>query len=502
LEEKDTSTKNASQDKGVLDYVWKFFCSLKLTVFLLIILAIVSILGTIIDQSDPGKNMNGLIRLLGDPKSAEVALNWLVKLGLTSMYKSWWFVGLLAMLCANITACSIDRLPGVFKVISRQMKPLTDDSVKSFKNRQTLTLGGSLSEAERKVGEAMKSSGFGYTKAEKDGEIHLMSESGRYGRLGVYVTHLSVIIIFVGAIIGALWGFKGYVQIQEGESIDKIWLREVPLIPNKNIVVEGPNSRYYQANFSVRCDKFELKEYKFRNRPTGMPSDYISHLTVLQDGREVTDKQIEVNSPLKYQSIKFYQSSYGQSPANAIMTIRVRSLNGSEPLFRDYSLKKGQRTKIEGSEYEMMLTDLSPDVVVSAQNELVPQSDQYKGRGAAIVAFFNAAGDVVDKAVILDVNPRSQPRNIPYSLDIVNYTGSYYTGLQVTYDPGVWVVYGGFIIMVLGIFVAFFMVHRRVWARIRTDEKGRAVVTVAGSVNKNRQAFARVFDKFADKLRS
>jgi len=502
LEEKDTSTKKPSAGPGVLDNVWKFFCSLKLTVFLLIILAVVSILGTVIDQSDPAKNINGLMRLLGDEHAAKTVLGWLEILGLTSMYKSWWFVGLLSTLCANITACSIDRLPGVLKVIKRPMKPLTDDSVKAIKTRETVRLEGTMSEAKEKVAAAMKASGYSPHEKDIDGEIHLMSESGKYGRLGVYVTHFSVIVVFIGAIVGALWGFKGYVQIEEGQSVDKLWLREHPLIPNSNIKETPSGEFYYQADFSVRCDKFELKQYEFMNRPTGMPSDYLSYLTVLQNGKEVENKKIEVNSPLKFENIKFYQSNYGQSPTNATILIRARSLNGTQPVVKDYSLKRGQKVKLEGSDYEMMLSDLSPDVVISPENQLVPQSDQYKGRGAAILVFFGPDGKVADRAAILDVDPRSQPHKVPYSFDIMNYTGTYYTGLQVTYDPGVWVVYGGFITMVLGVFFTFLMFHKRVWARIRPDEKGRPLVTVAGSVNKNRQTFARDFDKFVDRLKS
>jgi cytochrome c biogenesis protein len=70
------------------------------------------------------------------------------------------------------------------------------------------------------------------------------------------------------------------------------------------------------------------------------------------------------------------------------------------------------------------------------------------------------------------------------------------TGLQVTKDPGVWVVWLGCALMVAGICMAFFMSHKRVWVRI---ESGR--VTIAGAANKNQNAFQLLFDQLAEKFK-
>ena len=70
-----------------------------------------------------------------------------------------------------------------------------------------------------------------------------------------------------------------------------------------------------------------------------------------------------------------------------------------------------------------------------------------------------------------------------------------YTGLQVAKDPGVWVVWLGCSLMVIGIYVAFFLSHRRVWVRI---QKGN--VTIGGNANKHQGAFTTYFDELAEKL--
>jgi cytochrome c biogenesis protein len=73
------------------------------------------------------------------------------------------------------------------------------------------------------------------------------------------------------------------------------------------------------------------------------------------------------------------------------------------------------------------------------------------------------------------------------------------TGLQVAKDPGVWPVYIGCIMMLLGLFVAFFLSHKRLWVYIY-EEGNESKVLVAGSANKNKTGFENMFDALVEKL--
>ncbi len=68
----------------------------------------------------------------------------------------------------------------------------------------------------------------------------------------------------------------------------------------------------------------------------------------------------------------------------------------------------------------------------------------------------------------------------------------YATGLQVTKDPGVWLVYGGCILMLVGLFIAFFLSHRRVHALILPQGSG-SIVLFSGNANKNKLGFEQKF---------
>ncbi len=71
----------------------------------------------------------------------------------------------------------------------------------------------------------------------------------------------------------------------------------------------------------------------------------------------------------------------------------------------------------------------------------------------------------------------------------------FYTGLQVARDPGVNIVWVGCALMVVGIIIAFFLSHQRLWIRLARAGDGRVEVVLAGSTNKNRLAFEKKFEK-------
>jgi len=76
----------------------------------------------------------------------------------------------------------------------------------------------------------------------------------------------------------------------------------------------------------------------------------------------------------------------------------------------------------------------------------------------------------------------------------------YATGLQVSKDPGVWLVYLGCALMLSGLTVAFFMSHRKIWAFV-SEKEGQVSVLFAGSANKNKVGFEKTFTAFIKKTK-
>jgi len=56
--------------------------------------------------------------------------------------------------------------------------------------------------------------------------------------------------------------------------------------------------------------------------------------------------------------------------------------------------------------------------------------------------------------------------------------------------------------MVIGIIIAFFMSHQRVWVRLSPSPDGRVEVVLAGSASRNRLAFEKKFERIQNDLKA
>src|SRR3990170_4639025 len=362
---------------SLMDQVWKFFTSIKLAIFIIIILAIASIIGTIIEQNQPLEKYRQIY--------TDGAIRLFESLNLFDMYHSWWFLLLLVLFTVNLSCCTIDRLPRAVKVV-RNPKTTPD------------------------------------------------------------------------ANLGNVFGFKGFANIVEGESV-----RTIPTRGGTNHVDLG---------FAVRCNKFWVDFY-----PSGQPKEYASDLSVLENGREVLRKKIVVNDPLQYKGIWFYQSSYGAAGA-ASATLAVHTPDGGKG--ETVSLAAGQKKEIPGYG------------TVSG----VDYQNDFQGLGPALLVVLEKPGKPPAQFWLLRAYPNfDRQRGDSRYLSFAGVDQIFYTGLQVAQDPGVNIVWVGCTLMVIGIMIAFFMSHQRLWIRLSRGGDGRVEVVLAGSTNKNRLAFEKRFEK-------
>jgi cytochrome c biogenesis protein len=136
----------------------------------------------------------------------------------------------------------------------------------------------------------------------------------------------------------------------------------------------------------------------------------------------------------------------------------------------------------------MQLLEAVPDV-----SRFMPQMS-----GAAAKIETVSPGGVPHQFVLFRNYPRfDEQRGGSLIFTFEGMDERYYTGLQVAKDPGVWVVWLGCTLMVIGIGMAFFLSHRRVWVRIAHGK-----ITMAGTASKNPAGFQINFDHMVDKLKN
>lgn len=445
------------QERNFMTSIWDFFCSLKLTVSTLILLAVTSIIGTVIQQNlTPQEYLQHY---------SETTYNFLDSLQFFDMYHSWWFLALLGIFSINLISCSIKRFPRVWKTVREPVLVPTDALYRTFSNLEEQLVEASLPQVRDRLAALMGSQFSVPVVTEEEGKVHLFAQKGAWSRFGVYVTHLSILVIFLGAIIGVLWGYKAFVNIEEGKEVDKVWPRG--------------GKEPIQLAFSVRCEQFSVSFYEGTNRP----KEFKSLLTVLENGRPVIENRpVIVNDPLSYKGITFYQSSYGPA-GDPVFQMRVRVRATGETV--ELSARQGQRLDLPGGA-AFRVADYTP----SFQN-FGP---------AARLEVFPAAG-TPRSFVVLQAHPEFDiQRGDDYIFSLLEAKQGYYTGLQVARDPGVWVVWAGCTLLVVGSMVAFFLSHRRIWITLQ-PVGDRTGIKIGGTAHRNQPAFELFFEDFKKKLK-
>jgi len=433
--------------------VWSLFASVKLAIFLLFTLAATSIIGTIIPQNNPpdfyvqqyGPNLARLMQTLSIP----------------DMYNSWWFMILLAVFSLNLLVCSIKRIPNAWRLVTMDNLATEPERLKKMGLRKSFNFDGSLQDAAEKTKTFLSGKGWKTEQRDKEEAKLLFSQKSAWTRFGVYIVHSSILLILIGAIIGSprlannllhnpKYAFKGSIMIPETQQSDVIYSfltgAQLPL------------------GFTVRCDYFNIEYYA-----NGMPKDYLSELTVLENGKEVLKQTIEVNKPLIYKGITFYQSNY-QPYQDFIVTVKNNQTGLTDrqmiPSAKQVSWKEGGvrfgiiNMEVQGEQVRRFKIWFTDDQGTPSTFWLEP------GREAIVK---RPSGDFTLSAKQL-----------------------YATGLQVAKDPGVWWVYIGCGVMLLGLFIAFFISHRKIWALI-SEENGKVTILFTGSAHKNKLGFEKTF---------
>lgn len=496
--------------KGIIeitaDKVWKFFSSVKLAVVLLIILAIVSVVGTVIQQNEPPE------KYLQEYSQATVQLFEMI--GLFDMYHTWWFVLLLFLLTANLTVCTLDRFPHTLKIITAPLKPIEEDSLKAVQFKKEIVFKDGMDKAEERAVKVLNARRYRFVESKSAGMTQFITQKGVYSRLGVYVTHTSIILIFVGALIGSFFGFKAFLNLPEGSASKIVYLRnepmwdkimaalgiaDSPVIPNTEGGVPAMPLGYF-----VRCDSFDVDYYiSPLGQPTGMPSEFHSTLSVFNlEGQKILDKRIRVNDPLTHHGITFYQSSYGTIPeGRGKILLNVHPKNSPVSTGEQVAIDPGGSAYVASIDRTIKVLGFAPYGVRDPASGQVmfyrSQNDEYINPTVEIEVY-NGKNSVY-KATVMKTDPGQPSLPEGYTISYGGYWGTRYTGLQVTKDPGVWVVYTGFILLCIGPLIAFFGSHKKLWVRIQ-DRNGQVVVTMAGTANRNRMGFEREFNVLVDEI--
>lgn len=286
-----TQEQVSTSSDNIINKIWNFFSSMKVGVVLLIIVAVMSIIGTIWTARVEGNSPTG------------------------SFYNSWYYLIPMGLLLINLMVCSVNRFKQIVLTLKGPKAKVSEATIKNLKVKDSLKIKGSLEVAGKKVQDTLSNHGYRVFTTSEEGNLYYGSDKGRFGILGPYMTHISFMLIIIALWVSfsPIFSYKGFVWAKEGTTFNT--QRDV----ENNMGTFNPN-----ANFDVK-----VKKVGTNVRADGSVSKYYSDVTVVDNGKEVKSTQIFVNGPLRYKGYSFYQSSmdYGMTSVIDGQTFSSRKLD-------------------------------------------------------------------------------------------------------------------------------------------------------------------------------
>ena len=457
--------------------IWKFFASLRLTILLFALLTFSVLAGSFIIQKQFAAD--GQIEKVYSPEAIQV----MDFFGMFDWYHSSWFSFLLFMFGVNNICASIEMWPR-HKKLYKHRDPLL--SLTALANQEQHMVVEVASAKAAAIFEDLKTkltAIFAKPEVFEEGNVkRLYVNKTPWSHFGVYVVHVGVILILLGGVWGSIDGFEGQMMLTEGQTSNQVKVR------NR---FEGKGFKF--LDFQVKCHDIWIETYE-----NGAPKDYYSDLEIL-DNAGVSQKRgvIQVNEPLTYAGISFYQATYGSQPKNQKSTYALT--------YTDAKTKKVSPLILptDGDSLSVPGTDSLLKFVTYKESLSIPFEGGEQQTGEFIgLELYEGQNKVPEKILLFKEIPNADWVYRPKANGHFAFQGlkedfetQEVTGLQVARDPGANVVFAGSAILLLGVMLTFFTSHQKIWV-VLSD--GR--LTVAGKAHRNPWAFAQKFTKLTQDL--
>ncbi|MCB1622707.1 MAG: cytochrome c biogenesis protein ResB [Thiothrix sp.] len=389
-----------------------------LAITLLVVLAIASVIGTVLQQNKPYADY--------EIKFGTFWFEIFRTLGLYDVYSALWFLLILAFLVVSTSICVVRNTPGMLRELRRFREQAQEKSLRLMKHTSSLILNQPPARVEETALQAMQAEGFRVRAHQGKDHRTLAAMKGGANKWGYWLTHIGLVIIFLGGLLDSrlplmIGEWRGVIQPETRN----IPASEVPLESRLQAgnhsfrgSVDIPEGRQANIIFLPVRDGYlvqelpytvEVKAFRVEHYATGQPKSFESDLVIHdKDLPQPLETTISVNHPLVYKGTAIYQANFGDGGSEISMQLRPllatyprMDLTGN--VFENYNLKgEDENWRLELTNFRLFnINPVISETGETRQRNMGP-SFTFKLR--------NAAGEAIEytnymNPVMLDKRP-------------------------------------------------------------------------------------------------
>jgi len=326
---------------SVLDEYIELLSSMRFAISLLTILAIASVIGTVVQQNQPANAYLNQFGQFWDP-----VFSWL---GLYAVYNSSWFVTILAFLVLSTTLCIIRQSSPMLREIRSFREHAREASLRHFSHRASLEPTLPPEARSDAVTKYLASAGFRLRTDNREDSTLIAAKQGALGHVGYFLAHGSIVLICLGGLLDSNlplslqmrlhgkaatsgnqtiadippsarlepgnWSFRGNVYIPEGATAS-------------NAVLNADDGVLLQPlPFKVKLNRFHIDHYE-----TGMPKRFASDVVITDvETGETFERTLEVNKPFEHRGITLYQAGFDDGGSLLNFTVHGMTASAHPP---------------------------------------------------------------------------------------------------------------------------------------------------------------------------
>ena len=507
--------------------ILKLLKSMKFAIWLLLIIAAASLISMFIVEFYPlDTSFERWEAVYGEKYGSFLPV--MQALHLQDPYRSWWYQLLLGLLTLSLTLCVIDRLPINLRQAFKKEAEINPQEISKYANHRVLKTSIDKLPA---VFSSLKS--YSIRRWEKEQTVFFTADKGKIGYLGPVFTHLGLLLLAIGGFI-AIWGVSingvGYPgDLIESDKFDfqvriddfrieyyPLGVGQWALVDNSSIgriVKKLPFNRYRVRFFAhgKSVDR-EIEAGRIANQfdidaDRGNVRDYISDLTIIDGGKEIASKRVEVNKPMRYKGFRFYQSSFdtrfpmvkAELDSAVILLSRASDGKALDTLY----VCGGKRVLLpDGSELE--LSDFLPHFNMGSEGAFSASASM---RNPALKVKIYRGGEEISHQwlfLLHDFHGGDEKSAFSFKLlSLINprAESKFKTILEIKSNRGYEIIWLGIILATIGVCLSFYLIPRHLRGAALPIDQGYELV-IGGYSSGERVHFSEEFNRIIDRIKS